>query len=140
MVRFKSPQTAERLGAKPMTMISLSDLTAQRLRNVAHSAGVDLEGETKKDAIIEKLAEEEVRLTEEGWKHGDESFELQEQVSKPSDENILYGFRRSAASDEIMEEIQELFDDTRFEMRLLEKTATDKEPVKIVIPADEPEE
>lgn len=123
-----------------MSMIALSDLTAQRLRTVAASAGVDLEGETSKEAIIDKLAEEEVRLTENGWMHGDDEFELKESVSKPSDENILYGFRRSAATDEIMKEIQELFEDTRFEMRLLEKTATDKEPVKIVIPADEPEE
>lgn len=82
----------------------------------------------------------EVRLTEEGWKHGDKTFGLQEQVSEPGDQNILYGFRRTAASDEIMEEIQELFAETRFEMRLLEATDTGKKPVKIVVPASESED
>lgn len=126
-------------GVNPMSMIALSDLTANRLRNVAHSAGIDLEGVTKKENLIEKLAEEEVRLTEEGWKHGDETFELKEQVSKPSDTGIIYGFRRSAANDEIIEEIQDLFEDTRFEMQLLEETSTGKNPIKIVIPAEESE-
>ena len=95
-----------------MSMIALSNLTSNRLRNVAHSAGIDLKGATKKEEIIERLADEEVRLTEEGWKHGDESFELKEQVSKPSDTNILYGFQRARATDERMKEIQELFEDT----------------------------
>lgn len=111
-----------------------------RLRNISYSTGVDLEGETKKDAIIDKLADEEVRLTQNGWMHGDDEFELKESVSQPSDENVLYGFRRSGATDEIMEEIQELFDDTRFELRILEETQTNKEPMKVVIPADESED
>lgn len=80
-------------------MMALSDLTVNRLRIVAHSTSIDLEGASKKDKIIEKLADEEVRLTEDGWKHGDEIFELEEQVSSPSDENILYGFRRTDATD-----------------------------------------
>ena len=118
-------------------MIDLNDLTSNRLRNVAHSTGIDLEGATKKEEIIERLADEKGRLTEEGWKHGDETFELKEQVSRHSDTNILYGFQRAGATDERMEEIQELFQDTQYEFQRLDETDTGKNPFKIVIPAEE---
>lgn len=117
-------------------LIDLHDLTSKRLRNVAHSAGIDLDGATKKDEIVQKLREEKVELTSDGWQHDGEEFELQEQTSSPSDTNVLYGFRRKACTEEIIEEIQELFEDTRYEIRLGE-TDGGKEKFELVIPADE---
>lgn len=66
-----------------MTMISLSDLTVQRLRYVTQSAGINLEDASKKEEIIDVLADEELRLTENGWIHGDEEYELHHQVANP---------------------------------------------------------
>ena len=44
----------------------------------------------------------------------------------PSDTNILYGYQRAGATDERMEEIQELFEDTQYEFQRLDETDTGK--------------
>lgn len=61
-------------------------------------------------------------------------FESQEQATRPSDTSIIYGFRRAAATDEILEEIQELLEASRFELRMMDETDSGKEPVKLIIP------
>lgn len=114
--------------------IELHSIKVSKLRDVAASAGLDANG--KKAELIERLEEENVELTSEGWKHDGEQFEVEPRSdSKPSDTKLVYGFRQSDCTDEIMGEIKELLEQDRFEVREGE-TETGKQTFRIVIPKE----
>lgn len=122
-------------------LIDLDDLKASKLKSVMHSAEIDPDGASSKDEIIARLNEENVELGADGWTVDGEEFEVtQRSTSRSSDENILYGFLHSGATDERMDEIESLFEDTQYEIRLGKTDGTDKETFKLVIPAEESDE
>ena len=117
--------------------IALDDLKASRLRDVAYSAGIDTEGTTKKAELIERLTEENVRLTDEGWKRGDESFQVEERPSGtgPSDKTALYAFKRAATTEDLLDRLEQALEDTDYVVREGE-TEGGKEMWSVVLPAE----
>lgn len=122
--------------------IALDDLKASRLRDVAYSAGIDTEGATKKAELIERLTGEGVRLTDEGWKRGNESFDVEERPSDgsgPSDTTALYAFKREATTDELLGRLEEALSDTDYVVREGE-TGSGKQTWSVVLPAEAQQE
>ena len=122
--------------------VELDDLKASRLRDVAYSAGIDTEGTTKKADLIERLTDEEVRLTDRGWKRGDESFDIEERPSArsgPSDKTALYAFKREGTTDELLERLEQALDDTDYVVRQ-DETESGKETWSVVLPAEAQQE
>ena len=117
--------------------IALDDLKASRLRDVAYSAGIDTEGTTKKAELIERLNEEDVRLTDEGWKRGDESFQVEERPSGtgPSDKTALYAFKRAATTEDLLDRLEQALEDTDYVVREGE-TESGTEMWSVVLPAE----
>lgn len=125
--------------------IDLPDLRESKLLDIVYSADVSVESGATKDEIVEALNEADVRLTDEGWKKGEESFTLEERPggsNGPNDITVLYCFRRANEHcDTVLDMMEEAFADTDYELRE-DSTETGKNTVSVVLPADaqEPEE
>lgn len=118
--------------------IALDDLKVSRLRDVAYSADVDTEGVSKKEALIERLEEEEVQLGGDGWEKDGESFEVEERPSGdsgPSDKTALYAFKRAATTDDLLDRLEDALEDTDYVTRESE-TESGKETWAVVLPAE----
>lgn len=124
--------------------IDLESIDAGRLRDVAYSADVSLEGTTKTAEIVERLREANVRFGTDGWMKGNESFDLEERPSGgngPSDTTAVYALKReNEHCDEVIGIFEEALEDTDYVVRE-DSTESGKNTWSVVLPAEaqEPE-
>lgn len=116
----------------------LAGFPYHELLNVARSAGLDFDGQPKKDELTDRMVEANIAYEDGRWRRDGEGIQRQPVQSgsgstEPRDKTVLYCLTREETTEERVEAISEALAGIGYDLR---EAGTDGDKFKIVIPAE----